>query len=122
MTDDEDLQQVRRGYWLKLAREQSGFTLAAAAKAAGLADSSGSTVSLWEAGQRSIKVIQMERLARAYGVPSTLFLTPGKTDEERLREAIDAASAFEQEDSDREGDRGPGDGDEPGASPRRQLS
>jgi transcriptional regulator with XRE-family HTH domain len=84
MTDDESLQQTRRGYWLKRARARATLTLSAAAHAAGLSKTSGSTVSHWEDGSRPIKVMHLERLASAYGVPVEFFLRPPVTDDERL--------------------------------------
>ena len=88
MTDVEDRDAVRRGYWLRRAREQARVTLADAAQIAGLAAGSGSTVSLWERGQRPIKVHQMKRLAVRYGVPVSLFTDPPMTDDERLAVAM----------------------------------
>ena len=63
MTDSEDLEARRRGYWLRRARDNASVTLADAAITAGLAPSSGSTVSLWERGTRPIKVHQMKAAA-----------------------------------------------------------
>lgn len=98
VSDDESLVQRRRGYWLRLARERAGFTLSAAAEAAGLSAGSGSTVTRWEQGERPIKVIHLERLARAYRVPVSSLMRPERTDDERLDEAIAAASDAERED------------------------
>lgn len=86
MDDERDLRAVRRGYWMRLARERAGMTLAAAAHAAGLGPRSGSTISRWESGERSPKVDQVERLADAYGVSVDLFTHPQPTDEERLEQ------------------------------------
>ena len=121
MTDFEDLEARRRGYWLRRARDNVGVTLADAAVTAGLAAGSGSTVSLWERGQRPIKVIQLTRLARRYGVPVTLFTNPPMTDDERLALAIVDAQALERADWESgEATRQQGD-DAPGGSPRRRL-
>lgn len=98
VTDDEALQQRRRGYWLKRARARADFTLSAAAQAAGLSAGSGSTVTLWEQGKRPIKVIQLERLAHAYGVPVGFLMRPEMTDDERLDAAIQSASDAERAD------------------------
>lgn len=98
MTDLEDLEATRRGYWLRRARDNAGVTLADAALTAGLSSGSGSTVSLWERGARPIKVHQMKRLAVRYGVPASLFIDPPMTDDERLARAIADAAALERED------------------------
>jgi len=114
MTDDEATAARRRGYWLRLARERADLTLAAAAEAAGLRSGSGSTVSLWEGGQRAIKVTHLIRLARRYRVPVSVFMTPEMTDEERLDEAIRSASAAERVDWDAEAEDSPRAEDELG--------
>jgi len=121
VTDEETLQQKRRGYWLRRARLKAGLTLAAASEAAGLSAGSGSTVSRWEEGTREIKVIHLERLARAYDVTLDWLMRPEKTDDERLDEAIRSAAAAERADSAEAGDRDPRADDELGDS-RRRLS
>lgn len=118
MTDFEDLEARRRGYWLRRARDLAGVTLSDAAVTAGLAASSGSTVTLWEQGKRAIKVVQLMRLAKRYGVPVTFFTNPQKTDDERLAEAIADAAALEREDWEREQDQGRRDDGGRGGSPR----
>lgn len=65
---------------------------------AGLSAGSGSTISLWERGQRPIKHIHLYRLARHYGVPLSFFTHPAKTDDERLDEALADAARLERED------------------------
>jgi transcriptional regulator with XRE-family HTH domain len=117
VTEDESTVQRRRGYWLRRARIHKGESLKWAAVKAGLKPGSGSTVSLWESGQRPIKVIQLERLARAYGVPVVFLMRPEKTDEERLSEAIQSASDAERADWESEEESGPTVGDEPGDEP-----
>jgi len=119
MTDDEDLDAIRRGYWLRRARGK--ITLADAAVSAGLSASSGSTVSLWESGQRPIKVVQLKRLAKRYGVPVTLFTNPERTDDERLADAIAEAAALEREDA-AAGEEAPRQGDGGPAASRRRRS
>lgn len=122
MTQEEDREAVRRGYWLRRARQKAGVTLADAAVTAGLKDTSGSTVSLWESGQRSIKVVQLTRLARRYGVPVSMFTDPPITDDERLDEAIADASRLEREDWDAAAEaHRPGAGAR-GDGPRRRLA
>lgn len=103
MTDlDEKRDAIRRGYWMRRARMGAGVTLEDAAMTVGLSKKSGSTISLWEAGKREIKVQQMKRLARRYGVPASLFMNPAKTDDERLAEAVAEAARLALEDSDEE--------------------
>lgn len=117
MTDAEDVEARRRGYWLRRARTNKGITLSDAAVTAGLAASSGSTVSLWERGERGIKVHQMKRLALRYGVPVSLFTNPPETDDERLRAAIAEATTLALADSSGVGEPDPQVDGEPG--PRR---
>ncbi len=122
MNDDESLQQRRRGYWLRRARDRAGFTLAAAAEAAGLSAGSGSTVNRWEVGERPIKVIHLERLARAYQVPLSFLMRPEPTDDERLDEAIQSASAAERADWAAAGDPARAAGGERADEPRRRSA
>ena len=122
VTDDEALQQKRRGYWLRRAREAAGFTLATAAELAGLSAGSGSTVTHWEKGDRPIKVIHLERLARAYGVPISFFMRPEITDDERLDVAIQSASDAERADWGTGEDQGQGAVVGPGAVPGRRSA
>jgi len=122
MTDNESLQQIRRGYWLRQARDRKRITLAGAAHAAGLADTSGSTVSHWEDGSRPIKVVHLERLAAAYGVPVEFFMHPMATDDERLDLAIAVASGLEREDWEAEQAQGRADAAARDAEPRRRSA
>lgn len=120
-TADEQLHAQRLGYWMRRVRERKGITLASAAVAAGLAASSGSTVSLWERGQREITVTQLRRLAVFYGVPESFFTRPPMTDEERLTLALADAAALEREDWDREQDPDRAVGGAPGGVPGTRL-
>jgi transcriptional regulator with XRE-family HTH domain len=117
VTHDEEVHARRLGYWLRRVRLRRGVTLSSAALAAGLRATSGSTVSLWERGQREMTVQDLRRLAGFYGVPEGFFTHPQKTDEERLSEALAAAEALERQDWEEgsEGGRGGGGGrgDEP---------
>lgn len=106
VTSEEELQARRLGYWLRRVRERRGESLKSAAIAAGLAASSGSTVSMWEHGRREISVQQLRRLARFYAVPVRLFTDPPMTDEERLDGALADAAALER--GDWAGEAGPG--------------
>lgn len=97
------------------------MSLKSAALAAGLAASSGSTVSMWEHGRREISVQQLRRLAHFYGVPIGLFTTPPATDEERLDTALADAVALEREDWGSETGPGREADDEPSAGRRTPL-
>jgi transcriptional regulator with XRE-family HTH domain len=119
MTTEEDQHAQRLGYWLRRVREQRGITLGSAAMAVGLKPTSGSTVSLWERGQRPLKVQQLRRLAHYYGVPESFFMHPPKTDDERLAEALADAATLERRDWDSEGGGGPGDEGGPFSEPHR---
>jgi transcriptional regulator with XRE-family HTH domain len=121
MTEQEDTEARRRGYWLRRARERARITLEDAAVTAGLERSSGSTVSLWERGMRPIGVMQLNRLARRYGVPVTLFTDPTMTDDERLDQAAAAAQALERGDWEMGHGSPPRDDDGRDGSPRRRL-
>jgi len=122
MTDAEDVDAVRRGYWLRRARLNAGVTLSDAAQTAGLGPKSGSTVSLWERGQRGIKVHQMKRLALRYGVSANLFTDPQETDDERLRAAIAEATTLALADAAEEPGPHPLTGGGPGPSRRRRQA
>lgn len=99
---------------------RAGLTLAAAAHAAGLSAGSGSTVSRWEDGSRPIKVMHLERLARAYGVPIDFLMHPDMTDDERLEAAAADAAVLEREDWEAErAARQPGGGGPAGGRHRR---
>lgn len=122
MTDAEDVEARRRGYWLRRARDQADVTLSDAAVTAGLGPKSGSTVSMWERGMRPMKVHQMKRLALRYGVPVSLFTDPPETDDERLRDAIAEATRLALADSSEGLGPRPLNGEGPGPSPRRRQA
>lgn len=119
VTRDEEQDAQRLGYWLRRVREKRGETLSSAAIGAGLAAGSGSTISLWERGQRPIKRIHLYRLARHYGVPPSFFTKPEMTDDERLDAALAAAATLEQQDWEAGPEGGPGDGDGRPGEPNR---
>lgn len=102
-------------------RERRGESLKSAALAAGLAQTSGSTVSLWERGEREISVRELRRLAKFYEVPEAFFTEPPMTDEERLEAALADAGALERADWAAGQDQGPGAGGAPDAERRRRL-
>ena len=117
----------RRGYWLRLAREQANMDQNSVAQQLGMSAKSGTSVLAWEKGGRSPSADQLHQLARIYGVPVSLFTEPEATDEERLaRMTALATGALEAEAADwesaPEGERGQGADDEPGGQPGRQSA
>lgn len=88
---DDDLQRLqrrRRGYWLRLARRQSGLTLKEVAQALGYSLKSQTTIRLWELGDRDPSDIQLTRIAAVYKIPVDVLIKPEATDEERLVEWV----------------------------------
>jgi transcriptional regulator with XRE-family HTH domain len=107
MTEDElAALRRRRGYWLRLAREQANMDQNSVARELGMSDRSGTSVLAWEKGKRSPSMDQLDRLARIYGVPISTFTEPRPTDEEWLQDL--AASALEAEAEDWESSQGQG--------------
>jgi transcriptional regulator with XRE-family HTH domain len=129
MPDDFELarNRTRLAWWLRACRlaDPRDPTLAQVAIAAGLSKGSGSVVSLWETN-RSVnppKLEQLQRLARFYGVPLTLFTEPPETDAERLaRYRRLALEALAEEQSDWEAGSGPSPEAGPGGGPLRRLA
>lgn len=118
MTAEEEQHAKRLGYWLRRVREQRGETQTSAALACGLSAKSGSTVSMWEHGQRPITVAQLRRLAHFYRVPEELFIAPPMTDDERLADALADAATLERQDWEAGSADGPAAGGGRGAGPR----
>jgi transcriptional regulator with XRE-family HTH domain len=102
MADDDlrRLQRQRRGYWLRLARRQSGLTLKEVAQAMGYSLKSQTTIRLWELGDRDPSDIQLSRIAGVYKVPVEVLIRPQPTDEERLAEWTRRAIHDADEDGD----------------------
>lgn len=107
MTEAErEAERRRRGYWLRLARENAGpnggvLNQAVAAKAIGLSERSGSAISDMEKGKREASATELTILARLYGVPVSWFSEPKPTDLEELLEAKRlAADALDDEAAD----------------------
>lgn len=124
MTTEEELATlgVRRGYWLRLARERANLDQNSAAHAIGLSKRSGTSVLAWEKGRRSPTADQLHQLARLYGVPVATFTAPQPTDEEWLQALASAAIAAEQQDSDGAPEDGPDVADGPGGRLRRRSA
>lgn len=119
--EDEDLVHRRRGWWIRVAREQRGLTLAAFAEALGYADGQG-TVSLWEKGLRPVPSSKFPAIADLLNLPDRFLVRPPSTDEERLEAAVRAAEELEREDWAAGQDRGRGGVDAPGAEPGRRSA
>lgn len=84
MTRDEELRtHRRRGWWIRIAREGRGITLAALADALGYQDGQG-TVSMWERGARPVPSGKFPAIAQLLDLPAAYLVTPPTTDEERL--------------------------------------
>jgi len=124
MTTDPALEQRRRGFWLRIARERAELSQEDAAKAIGLSGKSKSTMSAWEAGTREIPASKVAALARLYGVPVEHLMEPAPTAFEAieawLTEAVATAAALER--SDWAEGSGPGAEDGPGDGPRRRSA
>lgn len=118
--------QHRRGFWMRMARENAGLSQATAAKELGLSGRSKSTLSAWEAGTREPKMSYVARMAALYQVPVELLMSPPPSAyeviERRLSAAIADAEALER--ADWEAGQAPGRaaGDAPGDAPRRRSA
>jgi transcriptional regulator with XRE-family HTH domain len=111
----------RRGYWLRLAREQADMDQNSVARAIGMSPKSGTSVLAWEKGTRSPTADQLHQLARIYNVPVSLFTEPRPTDEEWLAQMASWALASESVDW-RAGERGRGGEDGPDEPPERRSA
>jgi len=117
----EQLVHRRRGWWIRVAREGRGITLAALAEAAGYQGGQG-TVSLWERGERPVPSGKFPVLAETLGLPAAYLVNPPMTDEERLAAAVRAAEEQERRDWESEEGGGPAAGAEPGDEPGRRSA
>lgn len=90
---DETLERQRRGFWLRVAREEAGLTQAAAAELIGYRGTSKSSVNAWEDGRRPVPLDKLKALARLYEVPIDLFIDPQPTAHERVARMKALASA-----------------------------
>jgi transcriptional regulator with XRE-family HTH domain len=90
------------------------------AQALGLSGKSGSTIGDWERGVSQPSLRQLAQLAALYQVPLDLFVTPPKTDDERLDEIVQLAAGAERAGSAEEGAPGlEDDGEHDGERERR---
>lgn len=122
---DDETYFRRQGFWLRMARERAGKSQKGAALELGLSEKSKSTVSDYESGnpdkapsQRTLRI-----LARWYGVPVELFVSPPPTAFEVIEQLLDEASrageAAERRDWEAGEGRAPEAGDGPGDAPGR---
>jgi transcriptional regulator with XRE-family HTH domain len=119
--EDEQVVHRRRGWWIRVAREGRGMTLAAFAETLGYLDGQG-TVSLWEKGLRPVPSSKFPAIAELLGLPDRFLVRPPSTDEERLAAAVRAAEELEREDweAGERPHRAADDG--PGAEPGRRSA
>ncbi len=125
MATDAAIDNKRRGFWLRIAREAANLTQAAVAEQLELSSQSKSTMSAWEAGTREPKLRYLKAMADLYGVPLEFFTEPEPTAyeriEERLRELAIEALVDESRDWMEAEARGPAAAGVP-VSPRRKRS
>lgn len=125
MGTDPALDNKRRGFWLRMARERANLTQAAVAGQLGLSSESKSTMSAWEAGTREPKLRYLKEMARLYGVPLEMFTDPEPTAVERIDERLEelARDALRQERADWVAEeRDPAAGDVPTVRRRRRTA
>lgn len=84
MATDPSVDNKRRGFWLRIARERANLTQDAVAGELGLSTKSKSTMSAWEAGTREPKLRYLKAMATLYGVPLEMFTDPEPTAHERI--------------------------------------
>ncbi|MEO7332813.1 MAG: helix-turn-helix transcriptional regulator [Gemmatimonadales bacterium] len=102
MATNPALDNERRGFWLRMARERANLTQAAVAGELGLSSESKSTMSAWEAGTREPKLRYLKAMARLYGVALEMFTDPEPSARERIEDRLaewsQAALRLERED------------------------
>lgn len=76
---DTQIENQRRGFWLRMARERAGISQATAARELGLSGQSKSTLSAWEAGTREPRPSMVSRMAILYGIPVERLMSPAPT-------------------------------------------
>lgn len=124
MATDPTIDNIRRGFWLRMARERANLTQSAVAESLGLSSESKSTMSAWEAGTREPKLRYLKAMAQLYGVPLETFTDPGPTaseDLDRLVELATGAAKLARQDLEAGEEQAPNVDDEPGR-PRGRRS
>lgn len=87
-TEDPATYRLRRGHWLRVARQRAGLTLKEVAHAMDYSQRSQTTIKLWEDGRRDPSDVQLRKLASVLGIPVEVFTDPDETDDERLERKI----------------------------------
>jgi len=122
---EEQRERQRRGYWLRIARENAGYTQAAVAQLIGYRGTSKSSINAWEDGRRPVPLDKLKALARLYQVPVDRFISPPESGHEVVRHwqqlAADAV-AIALEDLDEESAPALVGGARPGGQPRRRSA
>ncbi len=120
---DTALERRRRGFWLRIAREEAGLTQAAAAELVGYKGTSKSSINAWEDGRRPVPLDKLKALATLYEVPVDLFIDPQPTAHEHVAGLKSLAiAAIEAAEEDEAGEPSRGAGEPPGGEPRRRSA
>lgn len=90
---DPTLENRRRGFWLRIARERADISQGTAAQELGLSGKSKSTLSAWENGTREPRPSMLSRMAALYGVPVEMFANPAPTAMEVIDQWLDRTVA-----------------------------
>lgn len=126
MGTSSELDDRRRGFWLRMARERANLTQTGAAERLGLRNQAKSTISGWESGAREPRLRYLKAMAVLYGVPLDLFTDPPPTAYEsidaRLRQLAGDAIGLALEDEGTAGEPGHDADDQPGGQPRRRSA
>jgi transcriptional regulator with XRE-family HTH domain len=121
-----EIENQRRGFWLRMSRERANLTQTAAASQLGLQSQAKSTISGWESGAREPRLRYLKAMAVLYGVPLDLFTDPPPTAyesiDERLRQLAGDAIELGLEDLEVAGESTPDDDVPPAAPPRRRTA
>lgn len=121
---DRNLSRLRRGRWIKVARERVGLTTDQLAARLGYrGQKAGGIISRWEKGERAVPSDKFAGLVEHIGIPPEWLSAPPMTDLERLEEWLDAAQRdvadLERQDWPSGREPGPAVDDEPGDEPGR---
>jgi transcriptional regulator with XRE-family HTH domain len=126
MGTNPEIENQRRGFWLRMSRERANLTQTAAANELGLQSQAKSTISGWESGAREPRLRYLKAMAVLYGVPLDLFTDPPPTAYEsidaRLRELVGDATELALADLEAGERPGPDAGDQPGGQPHTQSA
>lgn len=98
MATSSEIDNRRRGFWLREARLRRGLSQQGVAEYLGLSSRSKSTISDWEKGVSEPRLRYLKTMAELYEVPLAMFTDPEPTAEERIDELVAGAGALERED------------------------